>query len=379
MKKGHVGLWESITGIRPAVTAGDVAQACTITLEEFGITDQNLIREGWTTMKNRNNERLQHLIFRVPDTETFQFLTARFEDSAGNNGVTVHNRHVIRKPHEWVLSYYVGTHGQRTHKYDFVYNPEGTPTPAPIPTHMKPTADEPDRKDMDASDNELNDKPRIALIFDDFGADEDIARRFLDELDIPITLAVIPYQKHSADIIKLTRQSGQTPFLHMPMEPLNSDAMGNLSEYYLLTSMENEELITRTRKMLVDYDGVAGVNNHTGSRMTADSRAMETVLKEIRDRKLIFVDSRTTADTVAEMTARSLGIPTASRQVFIDQGYNAGDVTSSMLELADIARKKGSAIGIGHAIPSTLDDVKAILPKLLDSGVRVVPIRSLTN
>ncbi len=380
MKKGHVGLWESVTGIRPAVTLQDVEKSCSETLDEFGIPRNRMVREGWTTIKNRDNERLRHLIYTVPDNDTFQRLTARFEDRAGQNGVTVHNRHVMRQPREWILSYYVGTHGERTHKYDFHYYLEGTPTPAPLPPRLQTpapgdgTADETGTPPVPAVAN-----PKIAMIFDDFGSDLGIAERFLTEMQVPFTIAVLPYQEHSAEIIAMTGKAGQTSFLHMPMEPLDADAMGNLAEYYLLTSMDDETLRSKTRAMLQDFNGVSGVNNHTGSRMSADRRAMDIVLSEIKKRNLIFVDSRTTVDTVAESIAREMGIPAGARQVFLDQGYNGGDVTANMLKLAGIAREKGFAIGIGHAIDATLNDVKNVLPQIQESGVSIVPVRSLVN
>ena len=377
MKKGHVGLWESVTGIRPAVTAQDVEKATELTMAEFGITRARLIREGRTTMKNRGNELLEHRVFAVPDTDTFQRLTARFEDMAGRNGVTVHNRHVLRQPHEWVLSYYLGTHGNRTHKYEFRYTLIGTPAPATDPGILQePGSGDPAEAD---SGSNVSGKPRIALIFDDFGSDKAIAERFLEELDIPVTLAVIPYQTHSREIILMTSEAGQTPFLHVPMEPLNADAMGSLSEHYLMVSYDDATLRSRTARMLDDHKGVKGVNNHTGSRLTADRRAMDAVLAEIRQRKLVFVDSRTTTETVAETAAREMGIPTASRRVFIDQGYNGGDVAANMLKLAEIARQQGSAIGIGHAIDDTLDQLKTVLSGILQSGVTVVPVLDLVN
>jgi len=220
---------------------------------------------------------------------------------------------------------------------------------------------------------------RIALIFDDFGRDLDIARRFLDELDVPVTLAVIPYQEHSGEIIRMTREAGQTAFLHMPMEPLDAGAMGTQAGIFLTSAMDDTTLRTRTREMLADFQGVQGVNNHTGSRLTMDRPRMHIILSEIKKSGLWFVDSRTIADTVAEEVARELGIPTASRNVFIDQGTKGGDVAENLKRLANDARKNGSAIGIGHAIPGTLDQLKDALIDLQVEGIEIVPIHSLLH
>jgi len=131
--------------------------------------------------------------------------------------------------------------------------------------------------------------------------------------------------------------------------------------------------------MLADFQGVQGVNNHTGSRLTMDRPRMHIILSEIKKSGLWFVDSRTIADTVAEEVARELGIPTASRNVFIDQGTKGGDVAENLKRLANDARKNGSAIGIGHAIPGTLDQLKDALIDLQVEGIEIVPIHSLLH
>ena len=380
MKQGHVGLWESATGIRPAVSADQVFDGCVAVLNEFGVTRQQMVREGYTTSKSRDNERLRHFVYNVNNAEIFKNLTARFEDAARKKGVKVHNRHVMKQPREWILSYYTGTHGQRTHKFDLHYFLEGTPTPAPLPEHLLDKIFTP--KQTQAQDGVSAEKvktPQIALIFDDFGKNSDIAQRFLTELDVPVTLAVLPYQSHSNDIIGMAGKSGQTAFLHMPMEPLDAEAMGDLVDHYLLLSMDDDTMRNATRQMLADHKNVAGVNNHTGSRLTANRHAMDVVLAEIKRHNLIFVDSRTTADTVAEAAARSLEIPTGSRSIFIDQGYNGGDVKANMLKLAETARKEGYAIGIGHAIDTTLEEVISILPEITKSGISIVPIEELVH
>lgn len=155
--------------------------------------------------------------------------------------------------------------------------------------------------------------------------------------------------------------------------------MGELSERYLKTAMSDDILRLSFQTMLNDHPGIKGANNHTGSKMTEDAHAMEIILTELKQRKLIFIDSRTTSETVAETLAHQLKVPTASRNVFIDQGFNGGDVKANMLKLAEIAHKEGSAIGIGHAIPSTLDDVIDILPQIAEKGIDIVPIQKLSK
>ncbi|MCD4653736.1 divergent polysaccharide deacetylase family protein [bacterium] len=372
MKRGQVGIVESITGIHPARTARDIETRTAEVLEEFGIDSSAIRRIGYTSRNAGSNKKLRHLVYNVPGSDVFQKLVSEFEDRIQKKGVRVHNRHVIKQPHEWILSVYLGTYSGRTHKLDLHCFLKGTPTPAPIPEkYTRKKTPEPTQKQTTSQG------PRICLIFDDFGQNMDIARRFLDELDIPVTLAVIPYQTNSEKIIAMIREAGQTVLLHMPMEPLDPSAMGTDADIYLTTSMDDTMLRNKTRKMLDACKGVQGVNNHTGSKMTADRHCMEIILSEIKKNNLFFVDSRTIGNTVAEDVARELGIPTASRKIFIDQGYNGGDVGANMARLVEEARKTGFAIGIGHAIDSTLDQVITALPDIQDQGIEIVPIKSL--
>lgn len=390
MKRGQIGIWETITGVRPARTASDVETAVEIVTGALGIGRDAIRQIGYTTIKARDNERLRHIVYYIDDETQFKALTSKFEDRLKKQGVRTHNRHLIKQPREMILSFYVGTYGTRTHKYDFHYFIQGTPTPAPIPdqwdrsNHSGTTDDAPQNPSATAPANPVQSgaasgDPRIALIFDDFGGNLDIARRFLDELDVPVTLAVIPYQNHSAEIVEMTRNAGQTAFLHMPMEPLEPSAMGTQSDIFLTTAMDDDTLRSRTRKMLSDYRGVQGVNNHTGSRLTMDRHRMRIVLREIQKAGLYFIDSRTIADTVAEDVARELGLPVASRNIFLDQGYHGGDVSENLQRLADEARKHGTAIGIGHAIDSTLDQLKDALMDIQADGIEIVPVKTLVH
>lgn len=392
MKKGQVGFWETVSGVKPARTAIDVEALAEQVLSEYGVSSTDLIRKGSTTSAQRDNEKLRHVVYKVPGTN-FRSLLSEFEDRARQKGISVHNRHVVKEPEKWVAAFFLGTYTTRTHKLELISFPSGTPTPAPIPEkylNIPEVTPEERPENTPAETNQSTDKipsrttkamdddaPRVALVFDDFGFDLDIARRFLNEMTVPITLAVIPYQSYSRETIEMTLKARQTPFLHLPMEPSNPSAMGTQPEIFLTTTMDDETLRSKTNEALDLCKGVAGVNNHTGSKLTTDRHRMEIVLTEIKRRNLVFVDSRTIASTIAEEVAHDLGVKAASRKIFIDQGFAGGDVNENMKRLIIEAQKNGSAIGIGHAIGTTLDEVIAALPLLQDAGVKVVPVTDL--
>jgi len=375
MKKGQIGLLESFTGVRPARTIADVENQTIKVLNDFGIGSDSLRRKGFTSLTARTDKKLRHLIYYVSDEKIFKQLISEFEDRESENGVRVHNRHVIKQPRKWIVTFYLGTHSARMIKLDIHYFLTGTPTPIPIPekylNQITPTPT--------VVTTKKNNLPRVCLVFDDFGQSTSLAKRFLEELDIPLTLAVIPYQPHSKEVIQIIRKYHQTALLHMPMEPQNPDAMGTEKNIFLTTTMDDATLHEKTRKMLDDYKNVHGVNNHTGSKMTSNRHCMKIVLSEIKRKHLFFLDSRTIASTIAEDLAREMGIATESRDIFIDQGFNGGDVKAKMAELITKAEKNGYAIGIGHAIDRTLEQVKEALSELQTEKVEFVSIQSLIH
>jgi polysaccharide deacetylase 2 family uncharacterized protein YibQ len=74
-----------------------------------------------------------------------------------------------------------------------------------------------------------------------------------------------------------------------------------------------------------------------------------------------------------------MGVPTAARDVFLD---NRADVAYSEAQLsaaAAIAQRTGSAIAIGHPRPTTLAAVRAMIPRLQALGVQFVLVQDLAG
>jgi polysaccharide deacetylase 2 family uncharacterized protein YibQ len=121
-----------------------------------------------------------------------------------------------------------------------------------------------------------------------------------------------------------------------------------------------------------------GVNNHEGSKASADSRVMHDVIGVLaRHGDLFFIDSRTNPASVGEQTAQAMGVPTAGRDVFLDNRADVAYTEAQLLEAAEIAKRQGSAIAIGHPRPSTLAAVREMIPRLEASGIQFVLAQDL--
>jgi hypothetical protein len=210
---------------------------------------------------------------------------------------------------------------------------------------------------------------KIALVIDDFGYSKDgVVEKILD-MDIPLTVSVIPTLPYAKQAVRLATQKGKQAILHLPME-----AESFTSEVPpILTSMSSTEIAALVERYLDETPGVIGVNNHLGSIATQDTRVMEAVLGVLAPRKLFFFDSLTSSKTIAYNTARSLGVPTARNDLFIDADTEDQEVVEARLNrLLDTAKARGYAIGIGHPRPWTYGAIRAYKDRLKNSGVEFV-------
>ncbi|MGD0783041.1 MAG: divergent polysaccharide deacetylase family protein [Candidatus Aminicenantales bacterium] len=211
--------------------------------------------------------------------------------------------------------------------------------------------------------------PVAAIIIDDVGYSMDIVRA-LGALGRPLTLAVLPGCPHTRESAQAALASGLEVMLHLPLESLDRGAArapGTID-----TNMPRAEIERRVAAFLDEIPGARGVNNHAGSKATEDPAVMISVLEVIKGRGLYFIDSRTSSRTVAYDAAKALGIPSASRRVFLDQPPGSGTVRSRLAELFRLARRDGAAVGIGHARPETVEALKEGLALADAEGVKLI-------
>ena len=145
----------------------------------------------------------------------------------------------------------------------------------------------------------------------------------------------------------------------------------------LLTGLPREELARRMRSNLARVDGYVGVSNHMGSRFTADRPGMTALMQELSRRGLMFLDSRTAANTLGSGVAREVGIPNLMRDVFLDNEPTVASVTAQLRQAEKLAREKGYAVAIGHPHDFTLEAIEQWLPGAQARGVVLVPLTAI--
>ena len=219
---------------------------------------------------------------------------------------------------------------------------------------------------------------RLAIILDDVAGDDSAASvDSIFALHYPLTLSVLPNHAHSAEIATEAHRRGYQVMLHLPMEAVGNERpeAGELHP-----GMPPAEVSKELSGMLASVPYASGVNNHQGSLATSNPQLMNELMPLLRDRNLFFVDSRTTAATIAFDTARNDGVRTTFRNVpFLD---DVRDVTAIRHQLSlafKDAREKGEAIAIGHPHPETLRALAEMLPEAQASGIRLVHVSEVVH
>ena len=210
----------------------------------------------------------------------------------------------------------------------------------------------------------------IALIIDDIGYDQKMAMD-LYALEPNISFSILPWSPHGRAIAETLRGKGALIMLHLPMEPVQYPDV-NPGPGALLTSMSPDVLITQLEKNIDDVPGASGVNNHMGSRLTTEAGQMYQIFTILKKRNLFFIDSMTAPKSQCRAAARLLQIRFSERDVFLDNIQEQAYITGQFAQLKKIAQKHGSAIGIGHPYPATLETLKVELPKI-KGKIRIVP------
>jgi uncharacterized protein len=217
----------------------------------------------------------------------------------------------------------------------------------------------------------------IAIVIDDMGQDLRSAQEVLD-LPGKITIAVMPGLPNSKKIAELAKQDKHEVLLHLPMEYRGKN--GKPGPGMLRSTMTPMELLNVIGDDVDSVPGAIGVNNHEGSLLTENKEAMKFVMAELKARDLFFLDSVTSAKSVAYATAKEFGMKAAKRDVFLDnESNNPASIHKQLDELARMAREHGSAIGIGHPHPTTISELRKWLARAGAQGIEIVPVSKLMN
>ena len=205
---------------------------------------------------------------------------------------------------------------------------------------------------------------KLILILDDIGNSQALGERAV-RLPGQVNLAFLPHTPWAAPLAREAWRRGHTIMLHAPMANTGDHDLGPGG---LTSSMTRQQIEATLRDDIRAIPNVQGVNNHMGSQLTQNANAMNWVMGVLSQEGLFFVDSRTTAASVALQEARKAGLPAMARDVFLDNDRSRTALHARFEEALQLASRHGQAVLIGHPYPETLDYLESVLPGLNQRG-----------
>jgi len=214
---------------------------------------------------------------------------------------------------------------------------------------------------------------RLAIIIDDLG---NSLSQGLDAIALPgnITFAVMPHRKYSTKLARRAGRLGKEVLLHAPMSTVTQRKLGPGALHDQLNEKQFKDRLTFA---IYNTPYIRGVNNHMGSLLTTQSRAMNWVMEVLKEKELFFVDSRTSAKSQGYSIALQHGLSTAQRDIFLDHELDIDHIHVQFKKALSIAQTYGSAIAIGHPHESTLFYLKNVLPQLEGSQITLHSVSDL--
>lgn len=218
---------------------------------------------------------------------------------------------------------------------------------------------------------------KIAIVIDDLGIDKKRSRAILEMDHFKMTLAFLPYATNLEPLIEKSIENGHEIIVHMPMQPL-SDTI-DPGPVALKVGMTKENLENNLEKGLTAFDGFKGINNHMGSKFTADYVGMDFLMRELKERNLYFLDSVTSPKSLAKDRASHHGVTYLRRNVFLDHEMTDQFVSKALSKCKVLAERDGVCIAIGHPKDVTINGLKSFVNQAQDEGFEFVSLSDLID
>lgn len=223
-----------------------------------------------------------------------------------------------------------------------------------------------------AANSNADSAPRIAIIIDDLGYQLAAGQRAIG-LPGPVVCSILPGTPVAASLAKTAYERGKEVLLHLPLQAVADHAPETDG---ITLDMSRQRFAETFTSALESVPHATGINSHRGSLLTRHPGHMRWLMEDILAREnLFFVDSYTTHQSVALQVASEEGVPAIKRDVFLDA--NPDRLATEFERLKTLARERGLAVAIGHPYPATLAFLEHEIPRLVEEGIQLVPLREL--
>nr|WP_282446627.1 divergent polysaccharide deacetylase family protein [Shewanella sp. 1CM18E] len=213
---------------------------------------------------------------------------------------------------------------------------------------------------------------KIAIIIDDIGYRQ--SDKAVLTLPANITLSILPHTPLGKTLASKAYQQGNEILVHLPMQALNGKAIGPGG---LTNAMSETELKTQIANAIKSVPHVTGANNHMGSLLTQLDTPMRWVMESLRQHDIYFIDSRTTKYTQAGVIARSVGVPSLKREIFLDNDKSKAGLEKQFKQAIALAKTKEQIVVIAHPYPETIAFLTTNLFRLNAENIQLVHASNL--
>ena len=227
-------------------------------------------------------------------------------------------------------------------------------------------------------EHEQTHRPTISILIDDIGYKFKEDLRAL-ALPGPVAYAILPHGPHTERMSQLAYKKGKDILLHLPMQAEIMDKNEFLGPGALTLNMTREEFLKTLNINIRAVPNLIGINNHMGSLLTQHPGHMQWLMSSIKKNGQFYVDSLTSDNSVAARLAKENNVPYLTRDVFLDHEQGSSYVRKQFMELIRVAKRKGSALGIGHPHIGTIEVLSQVLHDVDKHGVKFVGIKSLLH
>ncbi|ART75941.1 hypothetical protein B4U37_07820 [Sutcliffiella horikoshii] len=219
------------------------------------------------------------------------------------------------------------------------------------------------------SSAEVHSSNKVAIVIDDFGNNMKGTEEIL-HLPVPLTVAVMPFLSTTEQDAEMAHRLGHEVILHLPMEPLKGKSSW-LGPGAITSNLTDKEIYKRVNDAIDSVPYAVGINNHMGSKITADKRIMRIILGICKERNLYYLDSKTTKKSVVAELATELGVPFLENELFFDEVYSTNHIVKQTNHLIKKTEVDDSIIAIGHVGvvgEKTAGVLKQYIPKLQEKA-----------
>jgi len=220
-----------------------------------------------------------------------------------------------------------------------------------------------------ASKKDEDHKPRLAIIIDDVTTQTQI--RKIKNIGYPVNVSLLPPTKRHPNSAKIASEVEQ----HMIHLPLQASSFKFEEEDTLHVGDSYERIEAKVASLREIYPKAQYINNHTGSKFTANYDAMEKLFRALKKHDYYFIDSRTTAKSVAKELAKKYDLKMYSRNIFLDNNKQKKYIQNQLRKAIKKAKKQGLAIAIGHPYSITIETLKDSLHLL--EGLELIYVEQL--